>query len=57
MQSIADVGPVKSSMLAATEPVSATVCSALWLHTEFSFADLVGFALILTTIFLLAREN
>lgn len=57
MQGIADVGPVKASMLAATEPVSATVCSALWLHTAFSPADLVGFALILTTIFLLARED
>ncbi|BAK97858.1 hypothetical protein OBV_06600 [Oscillibacter valericigenes Sjm18-20] len=57
MQGIADVGPVKSSMLAATEPVSATVFSALWLHTAFSLADLVGFVLILVTIFLLAREN
>lgn len=57
MQGIADVGPVKSSMLAATEPVSATVCSALWLHTAFSAADLVGFTLILVTIFLLARED
>lgn len=57
MQGIADVGPVKSSMLAATEPVSATVCSALWLHTAFSAADLAGFALILVTIFLLARED
>lgn len=57
MQGITDVGPVKSSMLAATEPVSATVFSALWLHTAFSLADLVGFLLILVTIFLLAREN
>ncbi|KAF5071751.1 putative inner membrane transporter YicL [anaerobic digester metagenome] len=57
MQGIADVGPVKSSMLAATEPVSATVCSALWLHTAFSLADLIGFGLILITIFLLARED
>ena len=57
MQGIQDVGPVKSSMLAATEPVSATVCSALWLHTAFSAADLVGFTLILVTIFLLARED
>lgn len=57
MQGIADIGPVKSSMLAATEPVSATVCSALLLRTAFSPADLVGFAFILSTIFLLARES
>lgn len=57
MQGVADIGPVKSSMLAATEPVSATVFSALWLHTSFSFSDLIGFILILTTIFLLAKES
>lgn len=57
MQGISDIGPVKSSMLAATEPVSATVCSALWLRTAFSPADLIGFLLILATIFLLARED
>jgi len=57
MQGISDIGPVKSSMLAATEPVSATVCSALWLRTAFSPADLIGFLLILATIFLLAREE
>ena len=57
MQGISDIGPVKSSMLAATEPVSATVCSALWLRTAFSLADLIGFILILATIFLLARED
>ncbi len=57
MQGVADIGPVKSSMLAATEPVSATVFSALWLHTSFSLSDLIGFILILTTIFLLAKES
>lgn len=57
MQGIADVGPVKSSMLAATEPVSATICSALWLHTKFSLPDLIGFVFIIATIFLLARED
>nr|WP_326184482.1 EamA family transporter [uncultured Oscillibacter sp.] len=57
MQGVADIGPVKSSMLAATEPVSATVLSALWLGTSFSPADLIGFAAILATIFLLAKAE
>lgn len=57
MQGIQDIGPVKSSMLAATEPVSATVFSALWLGTAFSAADLIGFAAIIATIFLLARAE
>ena len=55
MQGIQDVGPVKASMLAATEPLSATVFSALWLGTAFSLTDLVGFACIISTIFLLAK--
>lgn len=57
MQGVADIGPVKSSMIAATEPVSATLISALWLKTRFSLADLIGFACIVATIFLLARPE
>ena len=54
MQGIQDIGPVKSSILAATEPVSATIFSAVWLGTAFSTVDLVGFAAIIATIFLLS---
>lgn len=57
MQGIRDVGPVKSSMLASTEPVSATVFSAVWLGTAFSAVDLMGFAAIIATIFLLAKSE
>ena len=57
MQGISDIGPVRSSMLAATEPVSATVFSALWLGTAFSATDLIGFGAILITIILLAKRN
>ena len=57
MQGIQDVGPVKSSMLAATEPVSATIFSAVWLGTAFSPVDLAGFAAIIATIFLLAKAE
>lgn len=57
MQGIQDVGPVKSSMLAATEPVSATIFSAVWLGTAFSAVDLAGFAAIIATIFLLAKAE
>ena len=57
MQGVADVGPVRSSMLAATEPVAAAVFSALWLGTSFSVTDLIGFAAIIATIFLLAKDS
>ena len=57
MRGLQDVGAVKSSMLASTEPVSATVFSALWLGTTFSAPDLIGFACIIATIFLLAKSE
>ena len=57
MQGITDIGPVKSSMLASTEPVSATILAAVWLGTSFSPTDFIGFAAILATIFLLAKSE
>lgn len=57
VQGVNDVGPVKASMLASVEPVSAAVISAVWLGSEFAVLDIVGFACILTTVFLLAKPE
>ena len=57
MYGISQVGPVRASMLATTEPVSAAVFSALWLHTSFQPMDLLGFVCILATVFLLAGKD
>lgn len=57
MQGIRDAGPVRSAILGVTEPVSAAILATVWLGTEFSAADLVGFAAILATIFLLAKSE
>ena len=57
MQGIADIGPVRSSMLATTEPVSATILSVLWLGTSFTVTDIIGFAAIISIIFLLAKSE
>lgn len=57
MQGIADIGPVRSSMLATTEPVSATILSVLWLGTSFTITDIIGFAAIISIIFLLAKSE
>ncbi len=56
LQGVADIGPVKASMLACVEPVAATAFSAAWLGTAFSAADLAGFAAILTTVLLLTKK-
>ena len=52
LQGINMVGPVKASLLACLEPLTAATLSALWLRSSFSFTDIIGFACILITVFL-----
>lgn len=56
LHGISIVGPLWGNMLGAAEPVSATVISALWLGTAFSWADWAGLALMVATIFLVAIQ-
>lgn len=56
MEGIKLIGPVKASMVASAEPVSATIISFLWLGTAFGIMDIVGFAFIICTVFLLAKN-
>lgn len=56
LHGISLVGPVAGNMLGAAEPVSATVISALWLGTAFSWADWCGLALMVATIVLIALQ-
>ena len=53
LQGVRDIGPVRSSMISCVEPVTATICSTVWMHTAFTAIDLLGFAVILSTVFLL----
>lgn len=57
MQGVSDIGAIKASMLACIEPVSAAVFSALWLGTGFVWVDVIGFACILVTVFLVAGRE
>lgn len=50
------IGAPKASLIAAIEPVSAAVFAHFWLGTKFVFLDFVGFVLILSCIFLLAKK-
>ncbi|MGI1659746.1 MAG: DMT family transporter [Desulfitobacterium sp.] len=56
LQGVSDIGPVKASMIACVEPVAATLFSAIWLNTAFVGLDILGFALIITTVILLTRK-
>lgn len=51
---VSRIGPVEGALLSCLEPVTAAVFSALWLGTDFSIADLFGFACILATVLLLS---
>ena len=57
LQGVSDIGGVKASMIACVEPVSAAIISCVWLGTEFQIIDIVGFILILSTVFILAKSK
>lgn len=57
MEGIRCVGAKKGSLYASVEPVSATVFSVIWMHVSFGLMDLIGFACIISTIFLLALDK
>jgi len=51
------IGPVRTSMLNAVEPVTATILAVLWLGTSFMVTDIIAFAAILATVVLLAKSE
>ena len=54
MQGVKDIGSMRASLLGTSEPISATVTSALLLGVAFAPTDILGFALIIAMIFLTA---
>lgn len=53
IQGISEIGPVRATLIGCLEPVSATIISAVWLGSRFTAVDILGFACILITVFLL----
>ena len=52
LESVRYIGPVKATLIGCLEPASATVLSAVALGTTFTLPELLGFALIIGTVFL-----
>ncbi|MCD8232180.1 MAG: DMT family transporter [Clostridiales bacterium] len=50
------IGPARGNMVGCVEPLVATLTSATVLHTVFLPMDILGFVLILATVFILARK-
>ena len=51
------VGPVKSSLLAAVEPISAVFFAFLIMHEQFYFLDFVGMFMILSAVALISIKD
>ena len=54
MQSVKMIGSVKASLIACVEPVASTVLTVLWMKVKFTMMDLIGFVMVIATIFILA---
>lgn len=54
MQGVREIGSLKTAMLSTAEPISATVLSALWIGVAFSPTDILGSALIIVMMLLVA---
>lgn len=54
---VSRLGAVQGSILSSAEPISAATISYLALNTHYSTSDMIGFAMILATIFILALAN
>ena len=56
MHGVENVGPVKASILASVEPVTAAIVSFFWLNTRLAPVDMAGFVMIMITVFILAKK-
>lgn len=57
MEGVRRIGAIQGSIIASLEPISAALVAWLFLGSLFYPADLIGFCLILATIFILAYEK
>lgn len=54
---VAQIGPVKASLIASIEPVAATIFMIVWLGETFQAMDFAGFTCIFLTVFLLLKKE
>lgn len=50
------IGPARGNMLGCVEPLVATLTTAFFLQTVFAPMDIIGFAFIMATVFILAKK-
>lgn len=52
---VAEIGPVKASIVACIEPIAASIFSYLWVGTQFTLYDIIGMAVILIAVYILTN--
>ncbi len=57
LQGVSEIGPIAASTIAFMEPLSATVCSSVFLGTKFLPIDILGFSLIMTSVVIVALSK
>lgn len=57
MSAIKIVGAQKASLLVSAEPVIAVILSVIWLRTTFVVIDWIGCICIISTLFLLNKDE
>lgn len=57
LQGVSMIGPLKGSILASVEPLSAVIISVFWLGTSFAPADFLGFGMILGAVLMLTAAQ
>lgn len=57
LEGVHRIGATVGSLLSSAEPLSATFLSVFWLGTSLHLTDLIGIALILSTVFLLTLKS
>lgn len=54
---ISEIGPMKATLLGTLEPVIASVVSAIALGTTFHTVELIGYACIIATVFIIILQK
>ena len=57
LEGVRRIGAVRGSVLSSIEPISAALLGWLVLGNTFVTSDMIGFVMILSTIFILANEK
>lgn len=57
LRGVGDIGPVKATLLGTLEPVTSAIAGSLFLGTVFYPLELMGFACVLITVFIVTLQG